>query len=92
MNGQTEKQIHDFYVKLRKEMYIHNVREVESFDENSVVLQTGAGLLTVEGADLRIETLDTERGIVTMKGRIDGVYYSEERQEEKNGLFRKLFR
>ena len=92
MNGQTEKQIHDIYVKMRKEMCIHDVREVESFDENGAVLQTSLGVLTIEGGDLKVETLDTDRGIVLLKGRIDGVYYSVENQEERSGLFKKLFR
>ena len=92
MNGQTEKHSHEFYVKQRKEMRIEDVREVERFDENEVVLETGGGTLTVEGASIRVETLDTEHGVVVLKGRVDGIYYSLENQEEKAGFLRKLFR
>ena len=92
MNGQTERQQHGFQVKLRKEMSISGVRDVESFDEAVVVLRTAGGDMTVEGKELRIGVLDTDRGVVTLSGRIDGVFYSTEEGEEKRGLFRKLFR
>ena len=92
MNGQTEKQQHGFQVRLRKEMSISGVRDVESFDEGAVVLHTTGGDMTVEGKELRIGVLDTERGVVTLSGRIDGVFYSTEEREEKRGLFGKLFR
>ena len=92
MNGQTERQQHGFQVKLRKEMSISGVKDVESFDEAVVVLRTAGGDMTVEGKELRIGVLDTDRGVVTLSGRIDGVFYSTEEGEEKRGLFRKLFR
>jgi len=92
MNGQTEKKNHAFSVTMRKEMRISGVQEVQSFDEQSVSLSTAGGEMTVEGSELRIGVLDTEQGVVTLSGRIDGVFYSGERVEEKRGLFGKLFR
>lgn len=81
-----------FSVTMRKEMRISGVKDVESFDENGVTLHTQGGDLTVEGSELRIGILDTEQGLVTLSGRIDGIFYSREREEEKHGLFGKLFR
>lgn len=92
MNGQTEKNTHTFSVNMRKEMSIAGVKDVESFDESCVILQTTGGEMTVEGRELRMGVLDTERGIVTLSGRIDGVFYAGERAEEKRGLLGRLFR
>lgn len=92
MSGATERQIHEFYVKMRKEMNISGVREVESFDEASVILHTQEGEMTVEGKDLRVGTLDVEHGVVMLSGRIDAVYYSNEQGEKKQGFFGKLLR
>ena len=92
MNGQTEKKNHGFSVSMRKEMKISGVRDVESFDEQSVTLHTEGGTMTVEGSELRIGVLDTESGIVTMSGRVDAVFYTDDRPEEKRGLFGRLFR
>lgn len=92
MNGQTEKNQHAFSVNMRKEMNITGVKDVESFDEHSVILQTTGGEMTVEGRNLHMGVLDTDRGIVTLSGEVDGVFYAGDPTEEKRGLFGKLFR
>ena len=92
MNGQTEKQHHEFTVSMRREMKIEGVKEVDRFDETEVVLHTVDGEMTVEGADLKIGVLDTQKGIVTLGGRIDAVFYSAENTEEKRGFFGRLLR
>lgn len=92
MSGQIEKQIHEFCVKMRKEMNISGVKEVESFDESCVILHTQGGEMTIEGKDLRVGTLDVDHGIVILSGRIDAVYYSNEEGEKKQGFFGKLLR
>ncbi len=91
MNGQSEKQIHEIRLGMRKEMSVTGVKEVLSFDESCVVLKSACGEMTVEGSDLRVGALDTERGIVSLCGKIDTVYYTDERLTEKRGLGR-LFR
>ena len=91
MNGQKEKQTHELCVGMRRQMSVTGVSEVLSFDERCVVLRSTCGEMTVEGSELRIGVLDTERGLVSLCGRIDTVYYSDERDGEKRGL-RRLFR
>lgn len=92
MNGQTEKQVHEFHLGMRKDMSVTGVREVLSFDESCVVLRSACGEMTVEGSDLRVGSLDTDRGMVTLSGKIDTVYYTDDRSEEKRGVFGKIFR
>ena len=91
MNGPSEKQIHEIRLGMRKDMSVTGVKEVLSFDESCVVLKSACGEMTVEGSDLRVGILDTDRGIVSLCGKIDTVYYSDERGAEKRGLGR-LFR
>ncbi len=92
MNGETEKVRHEWAVSGRRDMRISGVKEVDSFDEERVVMQTLGGEMTVEGKDIRVGVLDMEKGIVTLSGRIDGVYYSTEEDFQKKGLFGRLFR
>ena len=92
MNMQGDRQAHQVIFSMRKEMSITGVREVVSFDEESVVLKSSCGEITVEGAELKVGTLDTEKGVVTLEGRIDSVYYSDNVSEEKHGFFSKIFR
>lgn len=92
MNLQNENKSHEIHIGQRKEMTVTGVREVVSFDESSVVLRSSCGEMTIEGSALKVGALDTDRGVVTLEGRIDSVYYSEDNTEEKHGLFSKIFR
>ena len=91
MNGQNERLSHEIRVGQRKEMNVTGVKEVVSFDDGCVVLKSTCGEMTVEGSELRVGTLDTDRGVVSLHGRIDTIYYTEERETEKRG-FGRLFR
>lgn len=92
MNEEKRKG-HAFVVRERGTMEITGVTEVVSFDEKLVVLLTERGGLSVEGADLRVGTLDVERGDVKLSGTVNGVYYYDSTvPEEKKGFFGKLFR
>ena len=87
MNGQTDKKYHEINVKMRKEMTVCGVLEVESFDENTVILHTSCGDMTVEGRELKVGTLDVERGLVSLGGHIDAVLYSIDDGEKKRTFF-----
>lgn len=90
MNSVADKQIHAINISMRKQMSISGVKEVESFDEFGAVLQTYGGELTIEGKDIKIGTLDGERGIVELEGRIDAVFYSDTEDGKRRGFFGKL--
>ena len=92
MNGKSENNQHSFSVNMRKEMTVMGVKDVESFDERCAILQTTEGEMTVEGQNLHIGVLDTDRGVVTLNGQIDGVLYTTDQSEQRQGFFRKLFR
>lgn len=92
MNGQTDKQYHEIYLRHRREMNINGVRDVDSFDEQAAVLQTQDGELTVEGEGLKIGTLDTDKGIVTVSGKINALYYTSDESKEKRRLVSRLFK
>ncbi len=92
MSGQTDKKEHEFIVKKRREMRVSGVTDIDSFDENGTVLQTVNGLMTIEGETLKIGELDTEKGIVTVSGKINSIYYSSDEKIEKKGLISRIFK
>ena len=97
MNKQTEgkpsAQKHELHLLQRNELRLCDVEEVLSFDEEGVKLQTFCGEMLVEGKDLHIDVLDTEHGMLSLTGRIDGVFYCEETVKKGSGQwFGKLFR
>ena len=92
MSGQTDKKEHEVCLNARREMRLSGVIDVDSFDEGSAVLQTTEGELSVEGEELKIGILDTERGIVTINGKINALFYSSDKSEEKRGLISRIFK
>ena len=70
------------------------IREVVSFDENQVVLDTDMGLLTMKGKDLHVSRLTLEKGEVDLDGTIDSLTYSSNEALKKSGesLLSRLFK
>ena len=91
MSGQ-DKQEHEIFVRQREELNVKGVKDIDSFDESGAVLQTVEGELSVEGNDLKIGILDTDRGIVTITGKINGVYYSGDQTDTRRSLWSRLFK
>ncbi len=77
-------QSHKISMTARKEMTIDGVTNVESFDDQEVVLSTTEGLLIVHGKDLHIKQLNLDNGNLAIEGYVDGLQYEEER-ETKGG-------
>ena len=92
MNNAKELASHCVTLDMRKHMEITGVREVVSFDETGVILLTVCGELMAEGSGIRINVLDTERGVVTLEGRLDSIFYSESEEKGKKGLFGRLLK
>lgn len=92
MNFENAKQAspgHSCFIQSRSHADINGVREVLSFDEGGVVLITDCGELTLEGSNIRVGTLDTERGIVSVDGKFSALYYSDSNSKRKRSIFAK---
>ena len=61
------------------------VREVVSFDENQVVMDTDMGLLTIKGKDLHVSRLTVEKGEMEVEGQVDSLAYSSNEAYRKAG-------
>lgn len=78
---------HKIVASDRKTVEITDVTGVLSFDEEEIVLETGAGMLSVEGEGLRITVLSLDNGQVSAVGKINGIVYHGEKQEKRGGFF-----
>jgi len=86
----TEEQFpHKLTLNERKNLTMTGVTEVVSFDETTVALRTGLGLLTVQGQELKLKTLSLEGGQVAVDGQISALIYEEPRE---GGLWQRLWR
>lgn len=87
-----EEKRHNITMENRGKLTITQVDDVESFDEEKVVVYTSMGVMTVLGADFRIHKLNVDDGQLIIEGMIDEIRYSESRSGEKSGgLFSRLF-
>lgn len=87
MSGSGEIREHSFFSKMREGIRISGVSDVVSFDESGVSLETLCGSMAVEGEGLHVRTLNTSDGIVEIDGKVNGVYYFDNRPTSKRGLF-----
>ena len=81
---------HNIIVEDRKKMTLTGVKDVLSFDEETVVLDTSLGKLTVKGSGLHIVNFDTKSGDLSAEGRLYALVYTSE--ERSGGLFSRIFR
>ena len=70
---------HSLTLHSRSRLSMTGVSEVAGFDENTVVLRTGLGLLTVQGQDLRLKALTPDGGNVVIEGTVSAIHYEEPR-------------
>lgn len=91
MESQKENCQQILQLIMRKQLEVNGIIDVIRFDDVSVVLQTICGELTVEGSGLKMSVLDTDKGIVSLDGQVDSIYYSEETSETKKRLFGRIF-
>lgn len=85
------KMRHNIIMEDRRKLTISGVMDIDSFDEESVVLFTEDGELTVRGVNLHINKIDVDTGDLLMEGEVDSLTYSDN-QTQKGGLFSRLFR
>ena len=81
--------VHSFSSNGRKGINISGVREVLSFDDSGVSLETECGSMAVEGEDLHVTVLNITEGKVAIEGKINGVYYFDRNSDKKRGFFSK---
>ncbi len=95
MNANEEKSIvaRPNHIKLedRSVLQVSGVKDVDSFDEQTVVAYTDLGELTIKGTSLHIEKLNVQTGDLALSGNIFGLVYSDD-GGKKNGFFSRLFK
>lgn len=86
------KKVQNIILENRKSLTVSGVNDVDSFDEQTVMLYTELGELTIRGEDLHMNQLDVGTGDVSIEGNICSLSYSDEQQHTSGGFMSKLFR
>lgn len=81
---------HNLFLRERKELNLTGVKEVKAFDEETVVLDTSKGTLTIKGENLAIGSFSAESGDLSLQGNIWALVYSAE--QSARGIFRRILK
>lgn len=87
---QNPSQPHNLILENRQELRISGVRDIDSFSETKIVLNTVMGELVVRGRDLHVRALAAETGEFSMYGEVRSLCYNSFSSSEN--VFGKLFR
>lgn len=78
---------HNVLIEGREKLNITGVKDVISFDENTIILNTEMGGLVLKGTGLHINKLNVEDGNLNIEGYIQACNYTDKSEAKKNGGF-----
>lgn len=81
---------HNVIIEDRKKLTLSGVKDVLSFDDETLLLETAQGRMTVKGAGLHIVNFDTQSGDLFAEGKIYAAVYTSD--EKNGGFFSRVFR
>lgn len=85
--------IQNLVLENRNKLSVSGVKDVLSFDDQVVIMETELGLLTVKGENLKINKLSIDTQEVIVEGEISSLGYSgHTKKEQDGGLFSKIFK
>lgn len=82
---------HTLYMEERKRIALTGVKDILSFDEETVSIITVMGKAVIRGKNLRIESFDNDNGDMAVDGNFDAVVYLNE-SSSGGSLLRRLFK
>ena len=72
----------------RKKAIISGIEKVDNVNTNQISMQTNASTFFVLGSNLHIDKLDVESGHLEISGQIDGIKYT----DKKQNFFKRMFK
>ena len=77
---------HHIILEEREQLSVSGVEEVESFDENTILLTTAQGALEIQGEGLHIEKLSLDGGDLRVEGRVSALIYESDEGRRAGGF------
>ena len=91
--SQLNNVVQNLILENRNKLSVSGVRDVLSFDDQVVIMETELGLLTIKGENLKINKLSIDTGDVIVEGEISNLGYSDHfKKNQEGGLFSKIFK
>jgi len=88
-----DRELQNITLKDRRRLLITGVHNVESFNEECIVVDTELGIIVVRGLEMHINKLDVENASLDVEGEIGAVEYLDQSvPRRKGGFLSGLFR
>ena len=85
--------VQNLILENRERLSISGVIDVESFNDESVIVDTELGILMVRGMDLHINKLNIDSSELSIEGEIISCEYSDrDGGRSKGGFFARMFK
>ena len=78
---------HNLVIEGREKLNVTGVRDVISFDENTIILNTEMGGLVLKGNNLHINKLNVEEGNLNIEGYFIACNYTDKTDSKRTGGF-----
>ena len=83
---------HDVIITSRKKIQMTGINDVTSFDDGQVMAQNTDSDISIEGENLKIEKFDSQSGVLTVNGKINGLYYYGTSPSKKKKSIKGIFK
>ena len=83
---------HNVIMEDRHTLTVSGISDVDSFDEQTVIVFTDMGELTVKGEGIHINRLSLEVGEIIIEGSISSLSYSDSKPTQEGGFWSRVFR
>ena len=84
--------IQNVILENRKKLTMTGIKDVLSFDDEVVVVDSELGLINIKGTDLRVNKISTESGDVIVEGTIRTIEYSDKDLSTRQGFMSRIFK
>ena len=74
--GIISNEIQNIVLENREKLNVSGVKDVLSFDDQMIIVQTTLGLLTIKGENLRVNKLNIDTSDFSVDGTISNLAYS----------------
>lgn len=84
--------MHSLLIEDRKNITITDVVDVESFDEENILMVLAGGGLVIRGENLQIQKLDVEEGKAAVTGTFVSVAYTAKKEKQEGSLLKRILK
>ena len=85
--------VQNLVLENRNKLNVTGVKDVLSFDDEVIIMETELGLLTIKGDNLKINKLSIDTGDVIIEGEINNLGYNNHSKKEQEGsILSKIFK